>query len=126
MPKKDRTKFDDALFEQNIADCFIGGRISGEQRRDIALKWCLGKYEEVQGIAEGLGVMPIAMIVGCLIDIEHPLLVENGRLLFRSLTACAVKVLYVELIHEVVHIPIVDNSGQSQFVHNLGGEKAEN
>lgn len=125
MPRKDRTKIDSTFFEQQIADSFAGGRTTADQRRDIALKWCLGQYDEVNGIAEGLEVMPIALIVGCLIDIEHPILVDNGRLLYRSLIGCAARILLVEATHEVVHTPMLITSGQSEFVHSLGGEKAE-
>lgn len=117
MPRKGRTCVDSSEFDLEVQNVFIGGKTTIEQRRDIALRWCNGRYDEVDGMALGLGLMPVALVVGCLLDVDHPLLVQDGRLTCGSLGGCAVLVLKFELMR-VVHMPPVDNSGQVALVQS--------
>ena len=123
-----RDSIDPKEFDLKVQAVFVDGCTSAEERLAIAVAWCKGDYESYVRLGLDRGLLPIALIVGALIDIEHPLLVVNQLLVPRSLAGCAALVLRCEFNKTPVHIPVVERAvdglgtscGQVRFVHNNG------
>lgn len=108
MPRKE--PLDTKSFDAEVVKAFapkLGGTVTTqEERRDYAYRWCTGERESYMDFAEARGLVPVAFMVACLVDIEHPLITtERGTLAYPSLIGCAVRILEAELNAEVVHIP---------------------
>ncbi len=117
MPRK-TDKLDEKWFAGKVADVFVMGATSEDERRFIAYQWCSGNYEYVHEFCERKpNLLPIAVLVAALLDIEHPLLVVNGKMLWASLTLCSIEVLRVELQRRPVHIPLWTSGVQLPVVH---------
>lgn len=96
MPRKERTnveQMDDAVIR-----CFIdpNGKeaTTPAERKDIAEQWCGGDYSHHLTLAHQRGLLPMALLVASLIDIEHPLLVSQRGVLYNSLK-CSIIILNV-------------------------------
>lgn len=101
MPRK-ATPIDESKMHDAIIDVFR--KTTQEERKKIALDWCLGEYDAPNQFV-GRELLPIAVIIAALIDIEHPLLVSPGRGLMYGVTGCVVVVLGVVLRGEAVGLP---------------------
>jgi len=115
MPRKVKVQEDHKFFESEVVRVF---QLTGQQERfEIAQKWCLGERENHIGFAEARGLLPMALITGALIDVEHPLTVdERGCLRGGDLFGCSVLILQATVEGSVVHIPCV----QVGVVHREG------
>lgn len=115
MPRKPKKDDDKTLMLQVVE---VYRKTTQEERRDIAVKWCLGDYQ----IADGFGVrglLPGAVIIAALIDVEHPLLVSPGRGLMYGAVGCMIKILEVELTNTAVAIPAFGKVVHSSPVDSL-------
>lgn len=101
MPRK-ATPIDDSAMHDAIIEVFR--RTTQDERKKIAIDWCLGEYDAPDRFSER-GLLPIAVIIAALIDIEHPLLVSPGRGLMYGATGCVVVVLGVVIRGEAVDLP---------------------
>ena len=104
MPRKIKMKSED--FDLAVGVVFENLKTTAEQRREVATNWCLGDYEHHIKFATERGLLPIAVLVAALLEIDHPLLIEESLPKYRSLLGCAVAVLEVELENKSVHIPL--------------------
>ncbi len=78
-------------FDECVAEVFAGGRTTLEEREEIARSWCSGRWNAHHALAAERGLLPAALIVACLVDVEHPLLVDElGRLRAATLLGCSV------------------------------------
>lgn len=115
MPRKPK-KQDDLDFANEIVEVFR--KTTQDERRKIALDWCLGDYQIADGYS-ARGLLPIAVIVAVLIDIDHPLLVSPGRGVMYGAVGCAVQVLTVEMNNTPVDIPYPQKTVNSVPVDSL-------
>ena len=124
MPRKET--LDTSSFDAEVARAFapkLGGTVTTqEERRHWAIQWCNGEREGYVTFAEERGLLPIAFIVACLVDVEHPLIVsDRGTLIAMSLLGSAVRIIKAELDKEVVHTPnevVHTPCVQPALVHN--------
>jgi len=99
--RKVSTAFDDA-----VQACFVAGKTSQLERYEIARTWCLGDKEHHIGFAEARDLLPAALLVASMIDIEHPLIVdERGCMRAHTFLACSALLLEAQLSEKVIHIP---------------------
>ena len=108
MPRKET--LDTSSFDEEVAKAFArvpGGTVTNkEERRHWAIVWSQGERESYVEFALSRKLLPIAFMVACLVDVEHPLIVsERGTLRTKSLLGASVLILKAELTGEVVHIP---------------------
>jgi hypothetical protein len=96
--------------DAEIVRCFIDnfGReaTTSQERFETASQWCMGNYGYPIQIATEKGLLPIALIIACLIDVEHPLLVSPGRGVMYSSTACEVIIFQAMLQKTPLDIPV--------------------
>jgi len=122
-------KLDHSLkeLEDQIINCFIhpeGAPNAGQEattretRRAVAEHWCQGDYHHHRAIAEQHGLLPIALIVASLLDIDHPLLCSASSRKYNAL-ACAIKVLEVMNNQTLVASPVEVNSFNSPIVERM-------
>jgi hypothetical protein len=113
-------------FDKQVGNVFEDYRTKEDERRKVAQDWCMGDYESHHRLARERGLLPAAVITAALLEVDHPLLVENGLLRCRSLLGCSILILQAQLHQRIVHIPLgtawvqpVDNSelstGESVF-----------
>lgn len=105
--------------EDQICKVFIDERTKPEERFEIARRWCMGDYEYHRQFAAEKRLLPIALLVACLLDIEHPLLVSPGRGAMYSAMKCAEIVLSVMLHNIPVDIPTPPDSFHIQPVERM-------
>lgn len=118
MPRKE--SIDPRAFYEQVAKAFErvpGGTLTtADERREHALRWLSGDHESYIEFAVSREMIPIAFMVACLVDIEHPLIVtELGTLKTGSLLGAGVVVLQTELGAKVVHTPCVQLYTCTQF-----------
>ncbi len=116
MPR--RPKFKEApAFDEAVIDVFR--KTSVDERERVALAFAAGKFNDHVSAATERGLLPIALITACLIDVEHPLLVdERGYLRAETLLGCGVLVMEAIAESRVVPTPCV----QVEVVHRLEAE----
>lgn len=108
MPRKE--PLDTSSFDEAVAKAFAripGGTVTTqEERRTWAITWCSGERESYVQFAISRKLNPLAFMVACLIDAEHPLIVtERGTLVSKSLLGAGVIILNAEIEGKLVHIP---------------------
>jgi len=79
--------------DDEVIRCFLDPNTNQEvttqdERRAIAEQWCAGDYSYHHPIAEFHGLLPIALLIASLMDIDHPLLVSGRGVAYNSI-ACA-------------------------------------
>lgn len=114
MPRKE--PLDTRAFDEAVVKAFAqtpnGTVTTQEERRHWATVWCSGERESYVEFALSRKLAPLAFMVACLVDVEHPLIVtERGTLRTKSLLGAGVLILHAEAREEVVHIP-------SEVVHS--------
>jgi len=96
--------------DAEIVRCFVDqfGReaTTSEERFEIATQWCTGNYGYPIQVATEKGLLPIALIIASLIDVEHPLLVSPGRGVMYSSTGCEVIIFQAMLRRTPMDIPV--------------------
>jgi hypothetical protein len=80
------------------------------ERHEIAREWLGGNYEHHRRMAESHGLLPIALIIASLIDMDHPLLV-SGRGVYLNSVEASVKIVQIMASkHTESYQQPVDNS----------------
>lgn len=120
MPRKE--KLNAAQMDDDVIACFIHPATGKEvttpaERREVADRWCTGDYDHHHEIAQKHSIVPIALLIAALIDIEHPL-VMNGTNAKNSLQ-CAVIITQIMLKRETVAQPIAVDSFHSHPVERI-------
>ncbi len=97
MPRHEKSNVEQ--MDDEVLKCFIHPNTGKEtttpaERREVAERWCAGDYEFHHSIAVKHGLLPIALIVAALIDIDHPLLVSGRGVAYNSIE-CAVIVINI-------------------------------
>jgi hypothetical protein len=109
--------------DDEVIKCFVHPNTGKEvttpaERQEIAERWCAGDFEHHHTIAALHGLLPIALIIAALIDIEHPLLVSARGVLYNSLQ-CSMVILQVMKDRQSVAQPIAAHSFHSQPVERM-------
>lgn len=99
--------------DDEVIKCYIHPVTGREEttpaeRREVAERWCSGDYTYHHAIAFQHGLLPIALLIAALIDIDHPLLVSGRGVVFNSLQ-CAVIVTQAMLHKTKVAQPLPDS-----------------
>lgn len=109
-------QMDDAVIR-----CFIdpNGKEATTQaeRREIAEQWCAGDYSHHLTLAHQRGLLPMALLIAALIDIDHPLLCSPRGVLYNSLK-CSIIILNVMRSGQTVAQP-VESSFNRQAVERI-------
>jgi len=105
-----RNKDDNASpMDDAVIACYIHPSTGKEvttpaERQQVAERWCTGDYEHHREIAQKHGLLPIALLIAALIDIEHPLVMRGVNAL--NSLQCAVIITRVMLNRDTVAQPI--------------------
>lgn len=95
--------------DDEVIKCYINDRgqevTTIAERRDIAEQWCKGNYAHHHSIAAARRILPIALLIASLIEIDHPLLVSPGRGVIYNAVDCAMIIMDVMLKHQDVATP---------------------
>lgn len=112
MPRKANPTAQDFQYFQDITIQAIK-KTTIEERRTIAEEWSRGSRTNYHSFAETRGLTPAGLITAALIDAEHPVLVFEGRALFKSLMQAQIMIVEAELhgtwIMELRTQPLVDS-----------------
>ena len=115
MPRKPQDN--NKQMDDEIIRCYIDdhGREATTQteRREIAEKWCAGDYNFHHIIASQRKLLPVALLIASLIDIDHPILVSPGRGVMLSSTDCALRIMEIMLKKQPVDRPIDSDTFQT-------------
>ena len=103
MAKPKRDDMEKMLF-QEIQKVFLSGRTTIEERKEICELWLNGDSDCYKQLAEQRNLIPIALICGALIDIEHPVFCPGGNLATRSVIGLAALVFRIEIIRSVLNM----------------------
>lgn len=108
-PKSNAEQMDDEVIR-----CFVHPNTGREvttpaERREVAARWCAGDYDYHHAVARKHALLPIALIVAALIDIDHPLLC-NGRGVNYNALDCAVIVTNIMFKGQKVAQPVSNDS----------------
>jgi hypothetical protein len=96
MPRKQLFKDDKPLWN-SIVEVFEYSRTTAEERAEIVRKWLAGDNDSYMEIATTRKLVPIAVLLGSLIDSEHPVFAPGGNMPTKTLWGFAALVLGVEL-----------------------------
>src|SRR3990172_8775795 len=85
--------------DNEVIKCFIHPQTCKEEttqaeRREVAEQWCAGDYSHHMSIAHKHGLLPIALLIAALIDIDHPLLVSGRGVAYNSIQ-CSILIMNV-------------------------------
>jgi len=110
MPRRDE-ELDAKWFDAECTKVFRRTRSGNtpvtteEERWQVVYDFCTGNYETYKKLASDRGLIPAALLTACMVDIEHPLVVQDGQFLFKSLFGASARILLAEIRQEVIHIP---------------------
>lgn len=109
--------------DDEVIKCFIDSNTGKEattqnERREIAKQWCAGDYSYHRNIAEFHGLLPIALLIASLMDIDHPLLVSGRGVVYNSIK-CAEIILLTMHNGETVAQPMEFHSVNSLPVDGM-------
>lgn len=96
MPRKTKLKDEDFKHFQDMVVQAIK-RTTIEERLSIAREWSIGGRSNYKQLAEVRGVTPAGLITAALIDAEHPMLVFDGRALFKSILEAQILIQLAEM-----------------------------
>lgn len=102
MPRKVKRQ-DEHMLDDAVINAFR--MTTRDERKKVALDWCLSDYAAAAEYARR-DLLPIAVVVAALIDIDHPLLCSPGRGVMFCMLECALKVFAVEIHQVIVEIPM--------------------
>jgi len=110
------------IMDDEVIKCFVNSNTgreetTQEERREVARQWCAGDYNFHHSLAEKHGLLPIALLIAALIDIDHPLLNSGRGTCFNSIE-CAVIILTTMHRGETVSQPF-EHSIHSQLVERI-------
>ncbi len=106
--------------DDEVIKCFIHPETGKEmttrdERRAVAEHFCSGDYQFQHTIASKYGLLPIALIIAALLDIDHPLLCSPSGRLYNSMAA-AIRIIQVMNKGETVAQPVETSSFHRQAV----------
>jgi len=96
MPRKTKLKEEDFQHFQDMVVQAIK-RTTIEERLSIAREWSMGGRSNYKQFAEVREVTPAGLITAALIDAEHPMLVFDGRALFKSILEAQIMIQQAEM-----------------------------
>lgn len=96
MPRKTKLKQEDFQHFQDMVVQAIK-RTTIEERLSIAREWSIGGRSNYKQLAEVREVTPAGLITAALIDAEHPMLVFDGRALFKSILEAQILIQIAEM-----------------------------
>lgn len=107
MPRKPKNQSN--TLDDEVIRCYIddhGREVTTiAERREIAETWCNGNYAHHHTIAAERRLLPMALLITSLIEIDHPLLVSKGRGVMYNSVDCAVTIMEVMLKNRPVATP---------------------
>lgn len=108
--------------DDEVIRCFVNSNgkevTTPAERREVAERWCAGDYEYHHKVARKHGLLPIALIIAALIDIDHPLLVSGRGVAYNALD-CAIIITNIMFKGQTVAQPIRENSFHKQLVERI-------
>jgi hypothetical protein len=118
MARKEKNNAE--LMDDEVIRCFVHPNSGKEvttpaERREVAERWCAGDYEYHHPIARKHGLLPVALIVASLIDIDHPLLTSGRGVAYNALD-CAIIVTNIMFKGRAVAQPVQNNSFHRESV----------
>lgn len=96
MPRKTKLKEEDFQHFQDMVVQAIK-RTTIEERLSVAREWSMGSRSNYKQFAEMREVTPAGLITAALIDAEHPMLVFDGRALFKSILEAQIIIQQAEM-----------------------------
>lgn len=96
MPRRAKPAAQDFAYYEEITVQAIK-KTTIEERRAIAEEWSRGSRTNYKTLAESRGLVPAGLITAALIDAEHPILVFDGRALFKSIIEAQIIIAKAEL-----------------------------
>jgi len=112
MPRRANPTAQDFQYFQDITVQAIK-KTTIEERRAIAEEWSRGSRTNYHSFAETRGLTPAGLITAALIDAEHPMLVFDGRALFKSIMEAQIIIQQAEMqgtwVMELRTQPLVDS-----------------
>ena len=76
------------------------------ERKDIAEQWCKGNYVHHHDLAARHRLLPIALLIASLIEVEHPLLVSPARGVLHNSVDAAILLMEIMLKKQPVASPV--------------------
>lgn len=111
MPRKANPTAQDFQYFQDITVQAIK-KTTIQERLSIAQEWSRGSRANYHSYAEARGLTPAGLITAALIDAEHPMLVFEGRALFKSIMEAQIIIQRAEMqgtwVMELSTHPLVD------------------
>jgi hypothetical protein len=103
-PKPTVQEMDDA-----VVACYVHPNTGREvttpaERQEVAERWCAGDFDFHHTIAKKHSILPIALLIAALIDIEHPLIMRGTNAL--NSLQCSLIIARVMLNRETVAQPV--------------------
>lgn len=112
MPRKAKPTAQDFQYFEGVTVQAIK-KTTIEERRTIAEEWSRGSRASYHSFAEARGLTPAGLITAALIDAEHPILVFEGRALFKSIMEAQIIIQRAEMqgtwVMELSTHPLVDS-----------------
>ena len=96
MPRKTKLKEEDFQHFQDMVVQAIK-RTTIDERLSVAREWSMGSRSNYKQFAEAREVTPAGLITAALIDAEHPMLVFDGRALFKSILEAQIIIQQAEM-----------------------------
>jgi hypothetical protein len=110
--KRNEQEFDDQVV-------LVFQKTTVEERAGLAAEWLAGDRAAHAGFAQERGLLPMALITGALIDVEHPILVdERGCLRAETLLGCSVLVLQASLWEKFIHRVLATDDLREEVIHS--------
>lgn len=74
MTRRTATQTDDHFLEKAVADAFQA--TTADERKDIASLWFSQHFDAYREFAEKRQLMPAALIIACLDEVNHPIITQ--------------------------------------------------
>jgi len=107
MPRKPQNQSN--TLDDEVIRCYIddhGKEVTTiAERQEIGTAWCNGDYAHHHTIATKRRLLPMALLIASLIEMDHPLLVSQGRGVLYNSVDCAVIIMEVMLKNQAVASP---------------------
>ncbi len=96
--------------DDEVIRCYMNENTGREEttqaeRKEVAERWCAGDYHHHRMIAAQHGLLPMALLIAALIDIDHPLLTSGRGVAYNSLQ-CSIIIAEAMLTEQKVAQPV--------------------
>lgn len=127
MARKEKSNVEQ--MDDEVIKCFIHpntGRevTTQEERRLVAERWCAGDYDHHRELAKERGLLPVALVIASLIDIDHPLLCSARGVTMNSVEAAIAvtnamfkKLVVAQPMDNSFHTMHVERTGKVEVIH---------